>query len=143
MKTKVSFEGPEDADIYLVGEAPGEEENDQGRPFVGRAGRFLESYLNRVGFDRSEVRLGNLYGYQPPDNKFTWLRANKVEELEASIAELLEDIVPLLNHEEIAEIYSSVNPPILVNALSGASGNVIKKIFEKKRSLPASIFSKI
>lgn len=89
---KVPFEGPEDARIYFVGEAPGADEEEQGRPFVGRAGKFLERYLNRAKLDRSEVRLANLCGYRPPANKFSWLRANKPELLEESIAELLEDI---------------------------------------------------
>lgn len=93
MKTKVPYDGPKDADIYMVGEAPGEDEELQGKPFVGRAGKFLTRYLNREDIDRDEVRLANLYGYRPPRNKFEYIVKNEQEALEAALVELKEDII--------------------------------------------------
>lgn len=52
-------EGPPDAKIVLVGEQPGDEEDQQGRPFVGPAGRLLDSALAEAGLNRSEVYVTN------------------------------------------------------------------------------------
>ena len=68
--TYVPDEGPLDAKILFVGEAPGEEEVTQGRPFVGTAGQLLTDTLNRAGLQRSDVRLANLCHYRPYMNKF-------------------------------------------------------------------------
>lgn len=61
--------GPCDARIVLVGEAPGEEEDRQGRPFVGRAGRLLDSVLATAGVDRDSVYITNLVKCRPPGNR--------------------------------------------------------------------------
>jgi uracil-DNA glycosylase family protein len=52
-------EGPEDASMFLVGEAPGDREDREGRPFVGPAGRELDAALAEVGIDRGEVYVTN------------------------------------------------------------------------------------
>ena len=67
---RVDHEGPEDARILIVGEAPGADEEREGRPFIGRAGQFLERYLGRAGLQRSDVYLANLCQYRPKGNKF-------------------------------------------------------------------------
>lgn len=61
--------GPLDADVMLVGEAPGETEVERGTPFVGRAGRRLTEVLERVGVDRSDVYITNVVKVRPPDNR--------------------------------------------------------------------------
>ncbi len=72
-KIYVPDEGPEDARILLVGEAPGATEEVDGRPFVGEAGNFLTSVLGRNGIQRESVRLANLCHYRPRDNEFNYL----------------------------------------------------------------------
>lgn len=52
-------EGPPDADVVLVGEQPGDQEDKKGRPFVGPAGRVLDEALDTVGLDRSEIYVTN------------------------------------------------------------------------------------
>lgn len=69
-KIRVDHEGPEDAKVIIIGEAPGAEEEREGRPFVGRAGQFLERYLGRVGMRREDVYLANVCQYRPKGNKF-------------------------------------------------------------------------
>jgi uracil-DNA glycosylase family 4 len=69
----VPDEGPEDAKILFVGEAPGSTEEVDGRPFVGEAGNFLTTVLGRNGIPRESVRLANLCHYRPRDNKFDYL----------------------------------------------------------------------
>jgi DNA polymerase len=56
----VPGEGPVDAELMLVGEAPGYYEDQQGRPFVGAAGQFLEQLLGSIGLKRNEVFIGNV-----------------------------------------------------------------------------------
>ncbi len=74
----VEDEGPENSRILLVGEAPGEHEYDQGRPFVGPSGDILISVLSRNGVSRAEVRLANLCHFRPFGNKFEGLKGTDV-----------------------------------------------------------------
>lgn len=65
----VPGEGPADAEVLLIGEAPGWHENQQGRPFVGAAGQFLEQLLHSVGLRRDQVFIANVIKHRPPDNR--------------------------------------------------------------------------
>jgi DNA polymerase len=62
-------EGPSKARLMLVGEAPGEEEAETGRPFVGNAGRLLNKYLTEAGIDREEAYVTNVLKVRPPGNR--------------------------------------------------------------------------
>jgi uracil-DNA glycosylase family 4 len=65
----VPGEGPEDAEIMFIGEAPGFHEDRQGRPFVGAAGKFLEELLASIGLQREEVYICNVIKCRPPGNR--------------------------------------------------------------------------
>ena len=65
----VAGEGNPNARIVFVGEAPGADEDQQGRPFVGRAGQLLEKIIGAMGFDRSEVFICNILKCRPPGNR--------------------------------------------------------------------------
>src|SRR5215470_13886386 len=65
----VPGEGAADADVMVVGEAPGRNEDEQGRPFVGRAGKLLDELLEAAGLDRSTVFITNVLKARPPDNR--------------------------------------------------------------------------
>lgn len=65
----VPGEGPEHPLVMFIGEAPGYHEDQQGRPFVGPAGKFLEELLKSVGLKRSEVFITNVVKCHPPDNR--------------------------------------------------------------------------
>jgi DNA polymerase len=62
-------EGGVSAHLVFVGEAPGEEEDIQGRPFVGRAGRLLNNLIGRLGLGRGEVYICNVLKCRPPNNR--------------------------------------------------------------------------
>jgi uracil-DNA glycosylase len=62
-------EGSENADLLFVGEAPGEEEDRQGRPFVGRAGKLLDQMIERIGVKRTDVFICNVLKCRPPNNR--------------------------------------------------------------------------
>jgi uracil-DNA glycosylase len=68
-KRAVPGEGPADARIMLIGEGPGFNENEQGRPFVGQAGKLLEDLLGRIGMRREEVFITNVVKCRPPQNR--------------------------------------------------------------------------
>lgn len=65
----VPGEGPSDAKILFIGEAPGFNEDRQGRPFVGAAGQFLEELLALAGLQRSDVFITNVVKHRPPNNR--------------------------------------------------------------------------
>jgi uracil-DNA glycosylase len=65
----VPGEGPADTDIMLVGEGPGFNEDKQGRPFVGAAGKFLEELLAIADLKRSDVFITNVVKHRPPNNR--------------------------------------------------------------------------
>jgi DNA polymerase len=69
-RTKVvPGEGAEDADLLFIGEAPGWHEDQQGRPFVGPAGQFLDQLLASIGLRREEVYIANVIKCRPPQNR--------------------------------------------------------------------------
>ncbi len=65
----VPGEGLPDADIMFVGEAPGFHEDQQGRPFVGAAGNFLDELLEMIGLGRQDVYIANVIKCRPPGNR--------------------------------------------------------------------------
>ncbi|MDH7485637.1 MAG: uracil-DNA glycosylase [Anaerolineae bacterium] len=70
MRTRaVPGEGPADAQIMFIGEAPGFHEDRQGRPFVGAAGKFLEELLASIGLKREDVYIANVIKCRPPGNR--------------------------------------------------------------------------
>lgn len=84
--------GPEDADVILIGEAPGANEVEEGEPFVGRAGEKMNDVLNDIGVKRSDLYITNLVKIRPPDN-----RDPKKEEIEAwapLLEQEIEDVDP-------------------------------------------------
>lgn len=65
----VPGEGADEADIMFIGEAPGWHEDQQGRPFVGPAGKFLDELLASIQLDRSQVYITNVIKTRPPGNR--------------------------------------------------------------------------
>lgn len=68
-KRSVPGDGPADAQVVLIGEGPGFHENEQGRPFVGQAGKFLDELLALAGLKRAEVFITNVVKCRPPGNR--------------------------------------------------------------------------
>lgn len=81
-RTNVVFGvGVPDAEVMFIGEGPGENEDLQGEPFVGRGGQLLDKYLDAIGLDRKKnIYIGNMVKCRPPKN-----RDPKPEEQEACI----------------------------------------------------------
>ena len=69
-ETRLVFgEGNPDAELYFIGEGPGYNENLQGRPFVGQAGKLLERTLSEIGLKREDVYISNIVRFRPPENR--------------------------------------------------------------------------
>ena len=65
----VMGDGNLNAEIVFIGEAPGKNEDEQGLPFVGAAGKFLNEMLGQAGLERSDVYITNIVKYRPPNNR--------------------------------------------------------------------------
>lgn len=94
----VPGEGPVNAEIMFIGEAPGRNEDLQGRPFVGQAGKLLEELLDEIGLSRDDVWIGNVVKCRPPGN-----RDPQPEEI-AACAGYLERQIELLQPKLIATL---------------------------------------
>ncbi len=86
-KTVVFGAGATDADLMFIGEGPGQHEDEQGLPFVGRSGQLLSTLLERVGLTRPEVYISNVVKCRPPGN-----RDPRPDEIDACKGYLIEQI---------------------------------------------------
>ena len=110
-KNIVFSDGNPNSKIMLVGEAPGANEDEEGLPFVGRAGALLDKMLASIELDRKKVYISNIINYRPPDNR-------------RPTSEEIERYLPFITkHIEI------INPKILVllgsTAMNALIGNEI------------------
>ena len=104
--------GDPSADILLVGEAPGQEEDLQGEPFVGRAGKLLDKILKAIGYTRdTNIFITNIVKCRPPDNR---------DPLPSEV----EDCSPYLNKQ-----IELIKPKIIVALGKVAGKTFLKKIF--------------
>jgi len=84
--------GNPQADVVLIGEAPGADEDRQGEPFVGRAGKLLNKILEAVDFKREDVFIGNILKCRPPNNRDPL--PGEVEQCEPYLHKQLEVLQP-------------------------------------------------
>jgi DNA polymerase len=68
-KHSVPGEGNPESPIVFIGEAPGFNEDAQGRPFVGNAGKYLDNILAKVGLERKDIFITNMVKHRPPENR--------------------------------------------------------------------------
>ena len=97
-KNAVPGEGPWSVEIMFIGEGPGYHENQQGKPFVGQAGAFLDELLSAAGLKREEVFITNVVKCRPPSN-----RDPMPEELTAC-AHYLDEQIALLDPKVIVTL---------------------------------------
>ena len=86
--------GNPNADVVVVGEAPGADEDEQGKPFVGRAGKLLTDILKAINFTREEIFICNILKCRPPDNRNPL--PDEIENCEPYLFKQLEMIKPKL-----------------------------------------------
>lgn len=92
-RTNIVFgEGAPDADLVFAGEAPGYHEDQQGRPFVGKAGNLLNQMIRAMGLERGDVYIANILKSRPPKNRDP--RAEEIRECSPFLHKQLEIIEP-------------------------------------------------
>ncbi|MCZ7392946.1 MAG: type-4 uracil-DNA glycosylase [Candidatus Methanoperedens sp.] len=126
-KNPVPGEGNPDAKLMLIGEAPGYQEDIKGRPFVGRAGKLLDTLLCGIGLGRRDVYISNIVKHRPPEN-----RAPKEDEIKACAPYLDEqiqiirpEIIVTLGKHSTRYILSKVN--IESEGITGVRGRLYKE----------------
>ncbi|PIY96755.1 MAG: uracil-DNA glycosylase [Candidatus Kerfeldbacteria bacterium CG_4_10_14_0_8_um_filter_42_10] len=87
----VPGDGNSNAEIMFIGEGPGEQEDLQGKPFVGQAGKFLEEMLETIGLKRKDVFITNLVKCRPPSNRDPF-----PDEIEVCVKNYLERQIKLI-----------------------------------------------
>jgi DNA polymerase len=121
-KNAVPGEGPSNADILFIGEGPGFHENEQGRPFVGAAGRLLEDLLNSIGMSREQVFITNVVKCRPPGN-----RDPRPEEIETCTSNYLDRQIQAINPKVIVTLGRYSMGLYLPNAkISDVHGQALK-----------------
>lgn len=94
-RTNVVFgEGDPHARVMIIGEAPGKNEDLQGRPFVGAAGKFLDELLEEAGIKRDEVFIANVLKCRPPSNRNP--QASEIEACAPFLREQTQSINPVV-----------------------------------------------
>ncbi len=136
-KNAVPGEGPFNAEIMLIGEGPGYFENEQGRPFVGQAGKFLNELLANSGLKREEVFITNVVKCRPPEN-----RDPQDTELTACAAYLerqIEAINPLiiltLGRHSMARYFQAAKISAIHGKASWVSGKLIVAMYHPAAGL--------
>ena len=121
-KLSVPGEGPFDTDIMFIGEAPGFHENEQGRPFVGAAGKLLDTLLANIGMNRKQVVITNVVKCRPPGN-----RDPLDEEIEACVGAYLSRQIELIDPKLIITLGRISMGLFFKNAkISEMHGNSVK-----------------
>jgi DNA polymerase len=126
-KNAVPGEGPENSDIMFIGEGPGFHENEQGRPFVGAAGKFLEELLLKIGLSREEVFITNVVKCRPPGN-----RDPRPEEVEVCTKTFLDRQINALNPKVIVTLgrfsMSLFRPDVKISKVHGQAVQINERM---------------
>jgi DNA polymerase len=119
----VPGDGKASAKVMLIGEAPGREEDETGRPFVGAAGRFLDHVLEGTGINRDDLFITNIVKCRPPNN-----RTPRVGEVETCASNYLFEQIEVINPVLIALLGGVAARKMLgVKSVNEARGRVIER----------------
>jgi len=122
----VPGDGSADAEIVFIGEAPGKSEDEQGRPFVGAAGKFLAEMLENINLKHEDIYITNIVKYRPPNN-----RDPLPEEKDACREWLIEEL-NFINPKLIVFLgRHSMNDFFPVEKISSVHGKLLIKKFQK------------
>ncbi|HWP45445.1 MAG TPA: uracil-DNA glycosylase [Blastocatellia bacterium] len=119
----VPGEGKPSARLMIIGEAPGKEEDETGRPFVGSAGRFLDQVLEGTRLDRDDFFITNIVKCRPPKN-----RTPKKNEVDTCTSNYLFEQIELINPKLIVLLGGVAAKKVLgVKSVNEARGRVIER----------------
>ena len=126
-------EGKIDPDIMIIGEAPGKDEDEQGKPFVGRAGQLLNSFLRSIKLNRNSVFITNVIKCRPPEN-----RNPESEEIKACSG-FLEKQIDIIK-PKVMVLLGKIAANSLLGEDKPMSDLRQKKFFVNKSEIPIIVF---
>jgi uracil-DNA glycosylase family 4 len=136
-KNAVPGEGPADASLLFIGEGPGFHENEQGRPFVGAAGKYLEELLGSIQLRREQVFICNVVKCRPPGN-----RDPLPEEIEAcrsyldrQIAAIRPKVIITLGRYSMARYFGGAKISLVHGQAKHVDGRLVVAMFHPAAAL--------
>ena len=136
-KQGVPGEGPAEAEIMLIGEGPGFYEDQQGRPFVGASGKFLEELLGHIGLKRTDVFITNVVKHRPPENRDP--QPDEVgacaEYLERQIAAIKPAVIVTLGRFSMARFFPNVKISAIHGQARTVDGRLVVAMFHPAAAL--------
>ncbi|GAB4538748.1 MAG: uracil-DNA glycosylase [Anaerolineales bacterium] len=136
-KNAVVGEGPADAEILFIGEGPGFHENEQGRPFVGAAGKFLDQLLAQANVTRGEVFIANVVKCRPPGNRDPQPQELSAcdEYLEAQIGIINPSIIVTLGRFSMAKFFPEAKISAIHGQMRRVDGRFVIPMFHPAAAL--------
>jgi len=131
----VPGEGDVNADIMFIGEAPGKNEDMQGKPFVGRAGDIFDKLLKSIDLTREQIYLCNILKCRPPDNRNPLSSEinSCIGSLDLQIKIVDPKVIGTLGNFSTAYIFEKFNiPPAKISAVAGKVIDIITPFGPKK-----------
>ncbi len=136
-KNPVPGEGDPHAEVMFIGEAPGYREDQQGRPFVGPAGQFLNELLATVGLDRKTVFIANVVKHRPPDNRdpLPEEMAACADYLDRQIAAINPKVIVTLGRYSMAKFFPGAKISSIHGQAKKIGGRIVVAMFHPAAAL--------
>ena len=136
-KNPVPGEGSPNAEVMFIGEAPGYREDQQGRPFVGPAGQFLNELLATVGLDRKTVFIANVVKHRPPDNRdpLPEEMAACADYLDRQIAAINPKVIVTLGRFSMAKFFPGAKISAIHGQAKKVGGRIVVAMFHPAAAL--------
>jgi uracil-DNA glycosylase family 4 len=136
-KKAVPGEGPADSNLMFIGEGPGFHENEEGRPFVGAAGRFLEELLESIRLRREQVFICNVVKCRPPGNRDP--QPDEIEAcrpyLERQIAAIQPKVIVTLGRFSMARYFGTAKISSIHGHAKNVDGRLVVAMFHPAAAL--------
>ncbi len=136
-KIAVPGEGPASAEIMFIGEGPGFHENEQGRPFVGAAGKLLDELLSKIDMQRDQVFITNIVKCRPPGNRDPELQEIETCDpyLEGQIQAINPKVIVTLGRYSMARFLPNVKISVIHGQAMRVRGRLIVPMYHPAAGL--------
>ena len=132
-KNTVFGDGDTNSDVMIIGEAPGKEEDQAGKPFIGRAGKLLNEFLKSIGLNRDSIYIVNTIKCRPPEN-----RDPEISEIKAC-SDYLDQQISIIK-PKVLVLLGKIAANRFLNEDKPISDLRLKKFFIEKYDIPVIVF---
>ena len=132
-KNTVFGDGDTNSDVMIIGEAPGKEEDQAGKPFIGRAGKLLNEFLKSIGLNRDSIYIVNTIKCRPPEN-----RDPEISEIKAC-SDYLDQQISIIK-PKVLVLLGKIAANRFLNKDKPISDLRLKKFFIEKYNIPVIVF---